>query len=591
MDPIRKVLAHAARRLLLASWLRNTVVMLTIALGLAVAARGAQKLFPTLLIEWVWVLPALIAASAAFALVIAAIRRPDTAAVAQTVDERANLRESLSTALCVEDESSPWAKAIVDDAGHRAKRVVVRDAVPIEAPGNSWWPVAACAALLAVWWLPATDVAGLLNKQQAQAEEQEQVRQVANEVNDAKEKIDEILSKAGIEIEDDNALEDLFNPSEVEQISADEMQRAAIKKLTQLSDKLEAERNGEEGATFDAIQDAMKRMEQPEPGPATEMSKAMARGDFAEAKKQLEKLAEQIESGEMSPEAKENLQKQLEKMSEAMGEMAENRQQLEEQLREAGLSESQAKQLATDPNSLEKALQEMGLGQEQIDQLKQQAQAQQNASDAASSMSQAMGQMAQGMQNESQGQMSEGLESMSGQLSDLEQMQSEMQALEQAMSQCESSMAQCSNPGNGQGETFGDGSQWGPNGQFAEGESMAQGNGSGKAGQGLGVGPDEQASDFVFKNEKANVNTTGEGPVIASTLVYGSQIRGESTAAFSDAVQSAEAQAAEAIETKRVPREHEDAVKAYFGRLQKAAEKESGEPEKPAEAGSDAESE
>ncbi|MFK7884500.1 MAG: hypothetical protein AB8F26_10005 [Phycisphaerales bacterium] len=594
MDPIRQVLAHAARRLLVASWLRHTVVMLTIALGLAVAARGAQKLFPTLMIDWVWVLPALMAASAGLALVIAAVRRPDTAAIAQTVDERANLRESLSTALCVEEETSPWAKAIVDDAGHRAKRVVVRDAVPIEAPGNSWWPVAACAALLAIWWLPATDVAGLLNKQQAAEQDRQQVQEVASQVNETQKKIEEILSKAGVEIEDDDALEDLFNPKEVEQISADEMQRAAIKKLTQLSDKLEEQRNGEEGATFDAIKDAMKRMEQPEPGPATEMSKAMARGDFAEAKKQLEKLAEQIESGEMSPEAKEQLEKQLDKMSEAMGQMAENRQQLEEQLREAGLSESQAKQLATDPGALEQALKEQGLSQEQIDQLKQQAQSQQNASDAASAMSQAMGQMSQGMQNQSPSEMGEGLESMSGQLSNLEQMQSEMQALEQAMGQCENQMAgmgEGQNPGQGQGEMFGEGSQWGPNGQFSEGESMAQGNGSGQPGQGLGAGPNEQASDFVFKNEKAKVNTTGEGPVIASTLVYGSQIRGESTAAFSDAVESAEAQAAEAIETKRVPREHEEAVKAYFGRLQRAAAKESGEPEKPAEAGSDTESE
>lgn len=589
MDPIRHVLAQASRRLLLASWVRHSVVMLTIALVLAAGARGAQKLFPTLTVEWAWVLPALVAASAAMAFVIALTRRPAQADVAQTVDERAGLRESLSTALCVEQEDTPWSRAIVDDAGARAKRVVVRDAVPIEAPGNSWWPVAACAGLMAVWWLPATDVAGLLAKQQGEEAEQRQVQEVAAIVNETQQTIDEILSKAGVKIEDDGALEDLFNPSEVEQISAAEMQRAAIKKLTQLSDKLEEQRNGEEGATFDAIQDAMKRMEQPEPGPASEMSRAMARGDFAEAKKQLEKLAEQVASGEMPEEQRKQLEKQLEQMSEAMSKMAANRQELEEQLREAGMSEQQAQQMAGDPSSLEKALQEMGLGQNQIDQLKKQAQAQQNASDAASAMSQAMGQMAQGMQNESQGQMSEGLESMSGQLSNMEQMQSEMQALEQAMGQCEGqASAMGKNPGSGQGEAFGEGSQWGPNGEYAQGDSMGQGGGSGRAGQGLGAGPKEQPSDFVFKNEKATVQTTGEGPVIASTLVYGSQIRGESTAAFSDAVKSAEAEAAEAIETKRVPREHEEAVKAYFGRLQKAANKEAGEPEKPAESGSDA---
>jgi myosin heavy subunit len=340
--------------------------------------------------------------------------------------------------------------------------------------------------------------------------------------------------------------------------------------------------------TFDAITDAMKRLESPEPGPATEMSRAMARGDFAEAKKQLEKLAEQVKNGEMTQEEKEQLQKQAEKMSEALGQMAQNRQQLEEQLQAAGMSEQQAKQAAADPAALEQALKDQGLSQEQIDQLKQQAQAQQNASDAAAAMSQAMGQMAQGMQAGSEQQAGEGLESMSGQLSNMEKMQSEMQSLEQAMGECSSQMASvCENPGNGQGTANGQGSQWGPNGQFQQGQSMSQGSGSGSAGQGLGTGPQEQATDFVLKNEKAKVNTTGDGPVIASTLVYGSQVRGESTAAFSEVVKSAEAQAAEAIETKRVPREHEEAVKAYFGRLQKAANEQSGTA-KPAESGKDA---
>jgi len=592
MDPIRQVIAHAARRLLIARWIRNTVLLLTIAGGLALLARGAEKLFPTLTMEWTWVLPALAGASIVLGLIIAAVRRPTEGQVAQTIDERADLRESLSTALCVEGEASPWAKAIVDDAGHRAKRVVVRDTVPIEAPGNSWWPVAACAALLAVWWLPATDVAGLLAKKQADQAAIAEVKEVVAQVNDTQAKIDEILANAGVEIEDEgDSLEDLFNPSEIEQISPDEMQRAAIKKLTEIADTLEEQRNGEDGMTFDAIKDAMNRMEQPEEGPATEMSKAMARGDFAEAKKQLEKLAEQIASGEMPEEQKKQLEKQLEKMSEAMGQMAENREQLEEQLREAGLSEQQAEQLATDPSALEQALKEQGMSQEQIDQLKQQAQAQQKASDAASAMSQAMGQMAQGMQAESQGAMSEGLESMSGQLSNMEQMQSEMQALDQAMGQCQGQMAgmgQCENPGGGQGSMFGEGSQWGPNGQFSQGESMGQGSGSGKAGKGLGVGPNEQMADYTLKNEKATVNTTGQGPVIASTLVYGSQVKGESSATFSSVVKSAEAEAAEAIETKRVPREHEDAVKAYFGHLQKAADKQAGKNEKPAESGSDA---
>jgi hypothetical protein len=65
-------------------------------------------------------------------------------------------------------------------------------------------------------------------------------------------------------------------------------------------------------------------------------------------------------------------------------------------------------------------------------------------------------------------------------------------------------------------------------------------------------------------------------------MVQGSQIKGESTAAFSEAVQSATTEASEAIETKRIPREYESAVQSYFGRLDKAAKDAKGD-DKPAE--------
>lgn len=593
MDPIREVIARAGRRLLVASWIRHAVVLLTAAIVLAVLARGVQKLVPVLTIDWARAMPLMLLVAVAAGLVVAWVRRPREIEIARVVDERAGLRETLSTALCVEQEEGAWSRAIVDDAGQKARRVVVRDAVPIEAPGNTWWPVAACAALLAVWWLPAKDITGLLSKQQAAQEERRQVQEVAAQLDDAQKRIDEILAKAGVEIEknDDNA-EDLFNPREVERLSAEEMRRAAIKKLTELSDRLEEKRNGEEGMTFDAIQDAMKRLETPEPGPAAEMSRAMARGDFAEAKKQLEKLAEQIKSGDLSEQDKQQLQRQAEQMTQALAQMAENRQQLEEQLQAAGLSEQQARQMAADPSAMEQALREAGLDQQQIEQLKQQAQAQQRAGDAAAAMSQAMGQMAQGMQAGNESQMGEGLDSMGGQLSNLERMQAEMASLDQALGECRGQMAGMCEGGNGPGGSmFGDGSQWGPSGQFAAGESMGQGSGSGSPGQGLGAGPEAQPADFMLKSEKANVATTGEGPVIASTLVYGSQIRGESTAAFSEVVGSAEAQAAEAIETRRVPREHEEAVKAYFGRLKRAAQQQSDTSPSdapPAEQGKDA---
>ncbi len=593
MDDIRQVLARAAKRLFLIDLLQTLAVCSFIILCVLFLARVAQKLVPT--IEIPWNLTFIIAGSLAVvsAFIWSIMRRPDEDRVAREIDDRAGLRESISTALCVDQQNDSWSKAIVSDASAQAKRVIVKDTLPIQSPKQWPMPIAAGLALLAIWWVPATDVTGLLAKKEQAIEQQAQIKEVQATVNDTRKMIEEIKAQTGIDLEtagDETSPE--LTPEETQFVDPQEIARSAIKELTNLSDKLEEKRNDEDGATFDAIKDMTRQLNTPEQGKASEIARAMARGDFAEAKKQLEELAEQAQDGSMSEEQKDEAAKALEQMKEQLEEMAENRQSLEEQLKAAGVSEEQAKQLAGDPESVKKALQEAGASQEQIEQLSKAAQAQQKASDAAGSMAQAMGQMASGMQQSNQEEMSEGLESMSGQLSDMEMMQQEMQSLESAMGEASEQLAklgECSDGScSGDGQGFGENSQWGKSGQFKEGDSQGFGSGSGGPGKGMGSGPDAAAADYMLKKERADVQTTNEGPVIASTMVQGSQIRGESSATFSQVVESASTQAAEAIETKRVPRKHESAVQQYFGTLDQEAKKAAGEQTKPAPQGSDA---
>jgi hypothetical protein len=593
MDDIKQVLSRASQRLFIIDLLRTLAVTSFIVLCALFLIRLTQKLVPTF--EIPWNLTFLIAGGVTLvgAFIVAMMRRPSEDQVAREVDDRAGLRESISTALCVDQEQDSWSKAIVTDASNRARRVVVKDTLPIETPKHWPMPIAAMLAMIAIWWIPSTDITGLLaKKEQAQAQ-QAQIQEVRATVDETAKMIEEIKAKTGIDLEtvgDETSPE--LTPEETQFVDPEEIARSAIKELTNLSDKLEEKRNNEEGATFDAIKDMTRQLNTPEQGAASEMARAMARGDFGEAKKKLEEMAEAINDGSMSEEQKQQAAEGLEAMKEQLEKMAQNRQSLEEQLKAAGISEQQAKQLATDPDALKKALQEAGASEEQAQQLSNAAKAQQNASDAASSMAQAMGQMAAGMQQSNQSEMSQGLESMSGQLSDMENMQQEMQSLESAMGSASSQLdklGECSG-GNtsGDGQGFGEQAGLGQTGQFKEGSSQGFGKGSGGPGKGMGSGPDATAADFMLKKERADVQTTNEGPVIASTMVQGTQIRGESTATFSQAVDSASNQAAEAIETKRVPRKHESAVQQYFGRLDKAAKDANGEKADPAPAGNDA---
>jgi hypothetical protein len=161
MDDIHTVIQRAARRLFLIDLLGTIVFSAFLVLCVLAGLRIAQKLFPTFEIDWMLAGLIGLGATLAVALIASLVRRPDENSVARTIDERAGLRESISTALCVDENQDNWSKAIVGDASDRARRVVINDSLPIEAPKRTYLPVLAGTILLGVWWIPGTDLMGI----------------------------------------------------------------------------------------------------------------------------------------------------------------------------------------------------------------------------------------------------------------------------------------------------------------------------------------------------------------------------------------------------------------------------------------------
>lgn len=580
MDDIRRVLGAASKRLFLIDLLKTLVITTTIVLGAMVLARIGQKLFPFEL-PWTWVFAGGAGLSVLAALAWSAARRARGAEVAREVDERAGLRESISTALCVEQEKTAWSNVIVEQAGERARRVVVRDAIPIEPPRV--WP-AALAALLAlaiVWWLPSYDVAGLFAKKEAADEQAREVRQVMGEVKASEKKIEDLLANTSVDIDDDEGNDDADGESDLDEpTKADEVRRAAIKKLTKLSDKIKEAQEDSEARKMESLKQSLRKLREPGEGPMTEFARQLSRGNFSDAKERLREMREQLSSGELDEEEAKKLKKQLDNLAKQMEKLAQSREQLEQKLQEAGLSEEQAKQAAQSPSKMSEMLENMpSISSDMMSQLQQMAQSQQNASESMQSMSQAMQQMAQNMSEQSMSREgAQSMEELSQQLSDMEMAQGEMESLESAMSEIQNQMQQMSQGmgecascgGDCTGECGGQG-----DGNWSEGDSSQQGEGSGGPGQGYGESPAEQPVDYILDKKKQKVLNRG-GPTIGSTLVFGDQVRGESVAQFEGAVGQGRAEAAEAIETKRIPREYEDAVQHYFGRLEARAKAKRG---------------
>jgi len=585
MDEIRSVVQRAGKRMLVVDFFRVLVVTLTVALSLAVAARLAQKLYPFEL-PWQPVLIGLGAGAAVLALILAVVRRRSEMAVAREVDEAAGLRASLGTAMFLGQGEAAWDRNVIESARETARRVDVNAVIPVVAPARWPVPVALGLALAIVWWLPAYDVAGLFSEKAEQEQQEKAFVEVKQDLAEKQKKLEVAVKKAGLKMEEPPEMIEPTDPLDLHApTSPEQLKRVAIKELTRVEDELKSLIESEKGAEVQAMQDAMRRLTDPGPGPASEMARAMAKGDFAEAQDELEKLMDDVKNGAMTPEEKRKAADQLSQLKQQMEQMAQSQEQMKEQLQAAGFSEEQAEQMAASADEMQKQLdQNSQMSDQQKQQMQQAANAQRKASDAMSALSQSMGQMAQGMQN-SQGQQADGMqqagEAMSGQLGDMAGMKADMAAAQAALGECQGQMqalgeSMCE--GGGSGQSFGSG-QPGQTGQWSAGQTAMMGNGSGGPGKGNGAGPDAVPTDFALKTEKSNVNTT-DGPVIASSLVYGQQVRGESKAAFGAAVSSANAEAAEALDTRRIPREHEAAVRAYFSTLaQQAAESSPGESE------------
>jgi hypothetical protein len=566
MHEIRALLRRAAWRLAFTEFVRSLVVALAAGIAGLIVLRLVQQLWPLeAQLDWVRIGAWTAGAAAVAALAWTLFTRANPKTVARRVDEGAQLRETISTAMCVAGSDEPWARVVVDSAVDKARAVKLREAVPIQPP--RFWPVPLALALtMLVVWLAVQQ--RTTAESVAKAEEKAEVVKAAEQKKEVDAKIDEWTSQLkldeGNKDQDAKAEADKLTPKTPEAIRLE-----VIKKLSNVSDRLEQLREGDKGARTDSVQDSMKQLKTPGPGPLQELSKELAKGNFDKAAEELAKALEKMKNGEMSEQDMKKMAEQLKQLADQLNKIGEDNKQLEKDLEKAGLS----KELAKDPEALKKALENnQNLSEEQKQQLMQQAQAKKESSELCKNLSKCMNGMCQSMSKEGMSQ--EGMnqaQELAQQLSEMEMMKSEMESLEAAMNECKSQMdklaSQCKG-GKCEGMGECEGGDPNKNGEWKSGWSNKKGKGSGGPGIGNGTGRPDAKADFTTKTER-DMGKMGNGPTIGSTLVDGEQVRGESKAQLADALQKASESADEAIAENRVPREYQEAVKNLYGKLKK----------------------
>lgn len=559
MSPIQRVLRGAARRLLVNDLLTRLVVCATAAgLGLA-GTLIVQRVFG-LTLPWRAIVLGAAGGSVLVALVWTIMARRSRLAVARVVDERAQLRESISTTLTLGDRHDPWSDAVRQTAQQRAAQVRVREAIPIERPRFWPAPIAAVLAIAILWWaMPELDVFGRGARRAAQDQQHAEVRQVRQDIEAKQRALDDLLSKAGLESGD------LADPLEAQppadRATPEDLRRAAVKRLTNLADELQRQSSGDKAKRMDALQRQLRQLRQPGPGPMDALARKLAQGKMAQARKELDSIAKQLSEGTLSPEQRDQLKQQLDSLGKQMQDIAQQQHDAaQQQMEQMGLSREQIKQLMSDPKQLEQMLDQ--LSPEQQDQLKELAQ--------RLAASQDMGSMGEQMQQMSKGQLGEGMGELGEMLSEFEMMQADLEAMDAAMAE---TLAQLDELGGQMGQGEGPGPMMGGKpdiGEWREGESDQPGMGSGGPGKGKGASIGDTASDFTLRKARSKSHNQA-GPIIARSLIDGPQTVGESHATLADAVAQAQQRASEAIDTMVIHRELQDAVKSYFSALERTS--------------------
>lgn len=547
-----RTIRKAALRLFVVSLVRNLVVCITVSAVAMVVARLAERLVA---VSIDWPLAWMIAGGAAVvgAIVWTVVAREDAVGVAREVDEAADLKESLSTALCVRGSDDPWSRAAVEQAETVSKRVVVKQLFPVRVPDWSYVPVVAVALFFALALIPMQNIFGRNADPVAADEKAVEIQQAAAEVEQVKDELREQFAGLGDE-QLQKELEGLLTPEEIAE--PDEIRREAVKKMTAMRDRLSELSGGEDAEAMEELEAKLSQLKSQQAMSAEldALTKALQKGDFKAAESALDELAKKLESKELSDAERKALEEQLKKLAEQLDQLAQDREKLEKQLEQMGIDPK----LAQDPEALQKALEKMELSPEMQEKLMSQCKACNSACKQCNSMSAAMAKACQGGQPGS-----EGMSEMGQMMSSLEAMKQDMESSQAAMQALEKQMAgMCEGMGNCDGQAM------------AMMKFQMQSKSRGKGGD----GEQSAEADFNLNSEKAQSKDHG-GPIVGSVMVEGEQVKGEAAQQFAEAVATSSQQAADAIETMQIPREYHELIKKYYGRLEaKAGDKAGAEP-------------
>ncbi|MEM0926875.1 MAG: hypothetical protein AAGJ83_12615, partial [Planctomycetota bacterium] len=317
--------------------------------------------------------------------------------------------------------------------------------------------------------------------------------------------------------------------------------KEAMIALNDLKKQLEQRR--EQLGSGEQMRKAMSKLNSLQEGPAKEVAKSIAKGDFGKAEDIVRQLAKKISEGKLSEKEKKQLENQIKQLQEQLKQAADEQKKKQEEL------EKKIEQAKREGRS-----QDAAKMQQQLNDMKQQSEKQMQK---MQQMAQQLGQAAQAMQNGNSQQAAEALSDMADELSQMQDEMSELQDLESAMNDLSQSKEQmrCTSCG-GEGCQSCQG--------MGMGSGMGQGNGLGE-GQGEGDRPEEETDTNTYETQvRGNVR---KGRALISGFADGPNRKGVSREDLKQAIEVSMAEESDPLENQRLPKTEQEHARDYFNKL------------------------
>jgi hypothetical protein len=542
-----KPIGRVWRRLRLQRFLTSSVWCLAAGLALGTVVLGVEKLgqIPVPGAAW-WPFAIAGGLSLVVAILIAAFTGPDRTEAAVALDRAFGLNERLSTALTLPEElrETSAGRALIADAIRHVADLDVTDRFGLSMPRRAWLPIVPVLLACAILFVPEWTKQGP-GKAQGSSTPREDKQIVAKETSALGKKMAE--QRKAMDKQKFAEAEKLL--AEVEKTANDLAKSPPAEKdkammaLNKLTESLK-ERQKQLGSPEQVNRALQQLKEMSSNGPADDLTKALAKGDFEKAAKELQQLKEKLASGKMTEKEKEALKQQIGEMAQQLQKLAnleQRKKQLEEAHKNGGLSKEQFEKEMAKLNDQAKNLEKL------------------------QKMASQLAKAEEAMKKGDTKQAAEALGMSQQQLEKMAQELAEMKSLEGAMAD----LQDAKNGMNGEGQEgdnqFGDGFN-----QLGQRERRNRGDGMGNTMKGIGDGARAEAPDNVSSyNTKSKNQYTKGAAIVEGTAPPTSQTKGFSKFTIQGEVETNSGSAADALTNQKVPKSVEKHIRGYFDQINK----------------------